>query len=217
VMRGINRDALVKALQPPEIAAMPLQQSMCHPWNIGCAQSTSPPSYDPAKAKQLLAEAGLSSGVKLTIGTWGASRPVAEAVAGQLRAIGVTVSLDAMTLPAFVKKRAAGELTAFIALWDNSVGAPDVENTAGFFYNKSDRNYNGDEELTKLFLAGQQEFDPAKRVEIYRKLFDKVNTEAFSMPLIPLAGTLIHSATLQIPPPGSWYTEGFSINLLRWK
>ncbi len=216
ILHAINRAALVNALQPAEIAKLPLQQSMCHPWNIGCNQSTTTPAFDIAKAKQLLAEAGVPQGFRLTIGTWGASRPVAEAVAGQLRAIGVQVTLDAMALPAFVKKRGAGELQTFIALWDNSVGAPDVDNTAGFFYNKSDRNYNGDDELTSLYHQGLQEFDPKKRLEIYRKLFDKVNTEAYSMPLIPLAGTLIHSAELQIPPPGSSYTEGFAINLLKW-
>ncbi len=189
VLHAINRTALVNALQPPEIAKMPLQQSMCHPWNIGCNPVD---DHTPLRCREGQATACRSrvpQGFKLTIGTWGASRPVAEAVAGQLRAIGVQVTLDAMALPAFVKKRGAGELQTFIALWDNSVGAPDVDNTAGFFYNKSDRNYNGDDELTSLYQQGLQEFDPTKRLEIYRKLFDKVNTEAYSMPLIPLAGT----------------------------
>ena len=177
IMRGIDRRALVKALQPAEMAALPLQQSMCHPWNIGCAQSTEPPAFDIARAKQLLAEAGYPNGFKVSIGTWGASKPAAEAIAGQLRQIGINVALDVMALPAFVKKRAGGELTAYVVLWDNSVGAPDVENTAGFFYAPGDRNYNGDEELTKLYIAGQLEFDLAKRIEIYRRLFDKVNNE----------------------------------------
>lgn len=217
IMRGVDRNALVKALQPAEIAALPLQKSMCHPWNIGCAQSTEPPSYDPALAKKLLAEAGYPNGFRFTLGTWGASRPVAEALAGQLRQIGVTVTLDAMALPAFVKKRAAGDLNAYAVIWDNSVGAPDVDNTAGFFYSKSDRNYDGDAELNRLYHAAQQEFDLAKRTELYRQLFDRVNEQRYSMPLIPLAGTLIHSSDLVIPPPGSTYTEGFAINLLRWK
>ena len=37
------------------------------------------------------------------------------------------------------------------------------------------------------------------------------------MPLIPLAGTLIHSTDLVIPPPGASYSEGFTINILKWK
>ncbi len=217
IMRGVDRRALAKALQPAEFADQPLQASMCHPWNIGCAQSTEPPAYDPALAKQLLTQAGHPNGFKFTLGTWGASRPAAEALAGQLLRIGVTVTLDAMALPAFVKKRAAGELTAYAVIWDNSVGAPDIENTAGFFYSPGDRNYNGDEELTKLFIGGQLEFDLAKRIEIYRRLFDKVNNQRYSMPLIPLAGTLIHAKDLKIPAPGRSYTEGFTINILEWK
>lgn len=217
VLRAIDRKALVNALQTKEIAEMPLQAAMCHPWNIGCSWSLEPPSHDLEAAKKLMTEAGYPNGFNLSIGTWGPSRPATEAVAGQLRRIGIRVSVDAMALPAFVKKRGAGELTAIVALWDNGVGAPDVESTAGFFYSGGDRDYNGDKELIELYRAGQQEFDEKKRAEIYRKLFDKVTAERYSMPLIPLAASVVHSKDVKMPPPGSSYTEGFTLNLLEWK
>lgn len=217
VLRGIDRKAIVKALQPKEIAAMPLQAVMCHPWHIGCAFSTQPPDHDPDLAKKLLAQAGHPDGFALTIGTWGPARAVTEAVAGQLRRIGIRVSIDSLTVPSFVKKRAAGELQAYIVLWDNGGGTPDVASTSGFFFEPGSRNYNGDAELSRLHNAGQQEPDIAKREVIYRQLFDRANQERYLMPIAPLASILAHSKDLKIPTSGTKKPEGFIFNLLEWK
>ncbi len=217
VLRGIDRAALTKALQPPEIAAMPLQNSMCHPWHLGCAVSNEPPSFNPDMAKKLLAEAGFPNGFNLTITTWGAARYAAEAAAGQLRRIGVNVTLETLTVAAFVKKRAAGELPAYMVLWDNGGGVADVDSTAGFFYEPGDRNYNADPELAKLLEEGGRELDRAKREAIYRRMFDKVNDERYSMPVMPLASVLAHSKDLKISVSGTKKPEGFMFNLLEWK
>lgn len=217
VMRAIDRKALVKALQPEKIAAMPLQQSMCHPWHIGCASTTSPPEFDLAKAKELMKEAGKADGFDLTLTTWGASRPVAEAVAGQLRRIGIRAKIDNLTVGAFVRKRAAGELPAYIVVWDNGGGNPDVESTAGFFYEPGSRNYNHDEELAKLAAQAKAELDLKKREEIYKRIFDKANLERYSMPVTPLGSVIAHSKDVKIPESGTKKPEGFMFNLLSWK
>lgn len=217
MMRAIDRNALVKALQPAEIASMPLQMGMCHPWHNGCAVSTQPPSYDPDLARKLLAEAGLPKGFNVTVATWGPARFAAEAAAGQLRRVGINVALETLTVPAFVKKRAAGELPAYMVLWDNGGGVPDVDSTAGFFYEAGDQNYNGDPELTKIYEDAQKELDPAKREAMYRRMFDKVNEERYSMPIIPLSAVLAHSKDLIIPTSGTKKPEGFMFNLLAWK
>ena len=217
MMRAIDRNALVKALQPAEIASMPLQMSMCHPWHAGCAVSNQPPSHDINLAKKLLAEAGLPNGFNVTVTTWGPARYAAEAAAGQLRRVGINVSLETLTVPAFVKKRAGGELPAYMVLWDNGGGVPDVDSTAGFFYEPGDRNYNGDAELAKIYEEGQRELDPAKREALYRRMFDKVNDERYSMPIIPLAAVLAHGKDVKIPVSGTKKPEGFMPNLLEWK
>ncbi len=217
MMRAIDRNALVKALQPAEIASMPLQMSMCHPWHAACAVSNQPPSYDPGLAKKLLADAGLPNGFNVTVTTWGPARYAAEAAAGQLRRVGINVTLETLTVPGFVKKRAAGELPAYMVLWDNGGGVPDVDSTAGFFYEPGDRNYNQDAELAKIYDEGQRELDPVKREAMYRRMFDKVNDERYSMPIIPLAAVLAHSKDLVIPTSGTKKPEGFMFNLLMWK
>jgi peptide/nickel transport system substrate-binding protein len=204
-------------LQPKDIADQPLQQSMCHPWHYACASSIDPPSYDPAKAKQLLKEAGLPDGFNVTITTWGAARPVAEAVAGQLRKIGVNAAIDGLTSTGFVTKRAAGQLQAYLVLWDNGGGTPDVESTVNFFYEKGDRNYNQDAELEALQKQSLSEMDPKKREALHKRIFDRATTQRYSMPITPLAAVLAHSKDVKIPVSGTKKPEGFMFNLLEWK
>jgi peptide/nickel transport system substrate-binding protein len=203
-------------LQPKDIAAMPFQMGMCHPWHIACATSVPPASYNPDLAKKLLEEAGVKD-LKFSIAAWGPSRAVAEAVTGQLRRIGVNASVDAMTINAFVGKRQAGELQAFLVLWDNGGGAPDVESTAGFFYEPGDRNYNGDKELSELMEKAQSELDPAKREGLYRSMFDKANERSYSMPISPIPSVIAHSKDVKIPVGGTKKPEGFMFNMLEWK
>ncbi len=106
LMMAIDRKAIANALLPKEIADMPLQKSMCHEWHVGCAASLSPPEFNLAKAKKLLAEAGHPNGFKIALTTWGPSVQAAEAIAGQLRRIGVNASVDVQSVGGFVKKRA---------------------------------------------------------------------------------------------------------------
>ena len=217
MFRAIDRKALVNALQPKDIAALPLQQAMCPPQIMGCASSIDPPGYDLAKAKQLLKEAGQPDGFNLTITTWGAAQPVAEAVAGQLRKVGITAALDSLTSTGFVTKRAAGQLQAYIVLWDNGGGTPDVESTVNFFYEKGDRNYNQDPTLEDLQKKALSEMDPKKREAIHKQIFDRATTQRYSMPITPLAAVIAHSKDVKIPVSGTKKPEGFMFNLLEWK
>ena len=216
IERAIDRQAIANALLPPEIAKMPLQRGMCHEWHIACSTTVDPPAFNPDEAKKLLEQAGVKD-LKFNIASWGASRPVAEAVTGQLRRIGVTTSVEGLTVNAFIAKRQAGELQAYLVLWDNGSGAPDVESSVGFFYEPGDRNYNGDKELEALMNKGQAELDPKKREETYRAIFNKANEERYSMPITPIPSVIAHTKDLKVPTTGTRKPEGFILNLLEWK
>jgi peptide/nickel transport system substrate-binding protein len=216
VFRAIDRQAISNALLPKEIAAMPFQLGMCHPWHVGCATTTPPPAHDPELARKLLAEAGVSN-LTFTIAAWGPSRAVAEAVTGQLRRVGVNASVESLTVNAFVGKRQQGQLQSFLVLWDNGGGTPDIESTAGFFYELGDRNYNGDKHLAELMEKGQSELDPVKREGIYRELFNKANEERYSMSIMPLPSVVAHTKDLKFPSNVTAKPEGFMFNFLEWK
>lgn len=216
-MMAIDRKAIVKALQPKEVADMPLQQSMCNAWHIGCASSVNPPSYNPEKAKELLKAAGVPAGFKIGLTTWGPSIQIAEAVAGQLRKVGINASVDKHSIGGFVKKRARGQVQAFVSLWDNGGAAPDIDSTAGFFFLPGSRNYNGDKSLAKLVLAGKAELDEKKREAIYKTLFDTATRERYAMPVVPLAAVIAHRKDVVVPKGGTKKPEGFMFNLVSWK
>jgi len=215
LLRAIDVDGMRKALLPPEVANKPRMDAMCHPAHIACAWSEKPVSYDPVKAKALLAEAGLAGGFDLELLTWGQARVISEAVAGDLRKIGVRATVNAATVNVFQKARGDGKAQTQVTLWDNGGGAPDVDNTATFFYQPGSRNYTGDPELTKLTEEGARERDPAKRIAIYTKLFDRVTEQRYAMPLVELPAVLVQSKDLVIDSNHT-KPEGFLFNRIGW-
>ena len=92
------RQAINHALNKSEMAeyliggsAEPINTA-CHPAQFGCDTSVQDYPYDPERAKELLAEAGYPDGFPLELWAY-REKPVAEAVASDLTAIGIDVNL----------------------------------------------------------------------------------------------------------------------------
>ena len=216
MLKAIDRDALIKAFVPPEHQNDPTQIAMCHEWHVACSASSKPVSYDPDGAKKLLAEAGLSNGFDLSITTWGPTRRIAEAVAGQLKKVGVNAKVDASVFGLYIQKLADGKIQTQVTLWDNGGTQPDVESTMSFFFLSSSRDMIGDPALAKAVDEGRAELDPTKREAIYRATFDRVTAERYMMPLVPLPAVVAHDKDLQLIP-GYKAAEGVRLNYLSWK
>lgn len=210
ILQSIDRKNLRELVHPAikrELA------TVCHPWVEGCNSSLPSPKYDPEAAKPVLAAAGLI-GASLPIVTWGEAGATAEAVAGQLRKVGIKATVQRLTFGAFIKTRAKG-VPLIVTLWDNSVGQPDIDNTASYFYLPSSRNYNKDPELQKLATMGRGVMDPAKRRDVYRQLFDESTKRSYLMPLNPLPAIVAH--TKDVKMLGNHKNpKGFEINRVAW-
>lgn len=215
LLRAIDVAGMRKAMLPPEFAAKPAMQAMCLPAHVGCAWTEAPVSYDPAKAKQLLAEAGLADGFDLTLSTWGPARPVAEAVAGDFRKIGVRASVSAMPINAFQTARGQGKLQTMVTQWDNGGGVPDIDTTAEFYFPPSTRNYIGDPEMATLTDAAARELDPKKREALYAQLFDRATAQRYMMPLVEFPAIMVLSKDLAVDS-NHLKPEGFLFNRLSW-
>jgi peptide/nickel transport system substrate-binding protein len=215
LLSAIDVEGMRKALLPPEFAAQPRMDAMCHPAHVGCAWSEKPVAYDPAHAKALLAEAGLSGGFDFELLSWGQAKVISEAVAGDLRKIGVRATVNNTTVNVFQTARGEGKAQTQVTLWDNGGGVPDVDTTTQFFYAPSSRNYTDDSELAKWTDEAGSELDPAKREAIYKKLFDKVTSERYGMPLAELPAILVVSKDIVVDS-NHMKPEGFLLNRLSW-
>ena len=217
LLQAIDRRAINRAMLPKQLAEMPLQNGLCHEWLIGCASSLTAPAYDPAAARKLLTEAGFPNGFNITFTAWGQARPVAEAIEAQWRRLGVKAQIESLAMPAFVKKRSAGALNAFVALYDNASGQPDVDQTASYYFEPDGRNYIKNPDLVRLYNEARAELDQTKRTELYRQMFDISITNHYAMPIMRTPVILAHGKDVRVNMDATKRPEGFEFNLVEWK
>ncbi len=215
VAHAIDRAAIQKALTPKEAHSFAVPSGMCHKLIRGCGYTVKPPAFDPAKAKRLLTEAGYPKGFDLQLNTWGSSKNIAEAVAGQLRAVGIRAKINFVTYGTYSKMRKSGKLLTLISQWSNA-RTPDIYSTMGFFFRPWSGDYMGDKQNHAATLKGQATFDKAKRNAIYRDVFDRVTRKTFLTVLTALPAVLIHDKKLVLRK-GHMNPTGFMFNWMEWK
>jgi peptide/nickel transport system substrate-binding protein len=218
VLAAIDRDALRKVFVPDSMKNEPKLTSMCHHWLGPCDADPAQklPSYDPARAKKLLAEAGYPNGMDLEILTWAPAKQVAEAVAGDLRKVGIRTSVNSPARNVFTKLRGDGKAHMQVTIWDNSAGQPDIDATARYFFGETPQNYARDPELLNLVEKGRVELDEAKREQIYNRIFGKANEERYMSPIVQAPSLIIHSKDLVFDDANILYTQGFALNRVGW-
>jgi len=77
-------------------------------------------SYDPDMAVSLLTAAGYADGFEMVIDTDPTLKEIAEALAGQLSAVGIDATVNVMERAAFVGQYEPGGSQAFLTSWGNS-------------------------------------------------------------------------------------------------
>ncbi|HLB46430.1 MAG TPA: ABC transporter substrate-binding protein [Anaerolineales bacterium] len=76
--------------------------------------------YDPDKAVSLLTEAGYPDGFEMELDVAPALKEIAEAVAGQLSAVGIVANINVLETAALTAKYEPGGSQAFLTSWGNS-------------------------------------------------------------------------------------------------
>ncbi|MCD6073631.1 MAG: hypothetical protein K0Q70_514 [Rhodospirillales bacterium] len=177
---AIPRDLIVKNIVAGGDKAE-LPRSICFKATIACEPTVEPYAYNPSEAKRLLIEAGYGNGVDLLIAAHAPHRHVAEAIAGEVRKVGIRATVESMPLPLYVKKRGDGELTAFVGLYPTSVN-PDTDGLLDLFFN-ADRDYWQDPIIKKAKEDGSTEMDVKKRTALYTPALNRINEKAYIYPL----------------------------------
>lgn len=121
---AIDRKAIVDRVM--DGVAVPAGDLIPWPMFGALEDHATAPEADPARARELLAEAGYPDGFGITIGTpngrYVNDSRVAQTIAALWARIGVQAEVDAVAPPVFFKNRDAFEYSAYLAGWGNSTG-----------------------------------------------------------------------------------------------
>ncbi|WP_392455950.1 ABC transporter substrate-binding protein [Chryseomicrobium aureum] len=188
---AIDKQAIVDAFFEgrAEVAVNPMPPSIS-----GYNDQIEGYDYDPERAKELLAEAGLPDGFEMELWAMPVPRPympdgmkVAEVMQKNLADVGITAEIVSFEWATYLEKARNGEADAFMLGWTGDNG--DADN---FLYvlldgdNIGSNNYTyyDNEELHELLIAAQSEVDENTRNELYMQAQEIIHEDA---PWVPLA------------------------------
>jgi ABC-type transport system substrate-binding protein len=185
---AIDREAVVSEVWLGRYA---LARGILPPGTLGFNPKLRGYPHDPAKARELLAQAGYPGGRGLPpITIWSSVRSDEilrehERIRKDLEAVGVTTEFEYNSdWPSFSKAMSERKLPVFLRAWFADV--PDPENfLPKLFHSSSPWNYTGyaNPAVDTLLEKARAESDMARRVEIYRRAEEMVLEDA---PVIPV-------------------------------
>jgi len=192
---AIDVRAIVKAFYA---AGAVVASNWTPPGMLGENPALRPYPYDPAKARQLLAQAGLPNGFSTNLYYPTIPRPympepqrIAEAIQADLKKAGINVTLEPFEWGVFLDKIRNGEHEMCLIGWSGDNGDPD-----NFFYPLLDKdsalakpngqNYSfwEDDAFHSLILRGQAALADSARAAIYRQANAMVHDRVPALPIV---------------------------------
>src|ERR1700719_2581497 len=168
------RQAVISAIDRATMAKQLIQgdsqvvDTPCFPSQFGCdtAAAVKYP-YDPAKAKQLLTEAGYPNGFDTELVSY-ATPQVGAAVQNYLKAVGINMRIQQLQIGAAIQLAEAGKAPMYAGSWgSNSVN--DASAFMPYWLGGGFNDYARDAEVAKLLKQAGASIDP----ELRRKAFSE--------------------------------------------
>ena len=205
------REALVRAIDVPRIAEFVGKditvpgRSVVPPSYLGEAGDGWAYPYDPARAKALLAEAGLASGVKIksVVSSNSSIQPVMEVIQAQLKKVGITVDMEVVDHPTYHAqiRKDASALTFY-----GAARFPVADSYLGEFYHSRARvgtptaalNLSHCEVADKEIDEARASPDRARQLELWKSAQKKIHETICSVPLFDLMQVWVRSNRLDL-------------------
>jgi peptide/nickel transport system substrate-binding protein len=182
IAHAIDREAMVKSLvgEGARIIHTP-----CFPAQFGCSDEGAPRyTYDPAKAKQLLKDAGLPDGFDVDLYAY-RERPQTEAMIGYLRAVGIKANLRFLQYAAMRDAVRSGKASLTHQTW-GSFSVNDVSAAVSVFHKFTPDDVNRDAEVRDLLEKGDSSVEAAVRKQAYARALALIAERAYVLPMYTL-------------------------------
>jgi oligopeptide transport system substrate-binding protein len=147
-------------------------------------------TYDPAKAKQLLAEAGFPNGFKVTFVSHNVDPlpKLAQAIQADLKDVGIDAEIKQLDRATYWNYISLKKSHAAIGLSDWYMDFPDPSDWIGpLFTNPIDGGANSsfyeNAQVNDLYAASASELDTAKRIEMFKQMQYIIMQDAPTAPL----------------------------------
>jgi len=158
------------------------------PTVFGYTDTVGPYSYDPEKAKQLLAEAGASGTSVEIIGTsgrWLKDRELLEAIAGYWQAVGLDVNVRIFEFDEYLNRLFDRQTRADALFFTSSNELFDADRPfTAYLHSGGLGSSNNDHELAKLIEGARIETDSEQRKELYAQAVRRVHDQAYLLSLL---------------------------------
>ena len=198
---GIDMDTIVKTLL--EGRAYRLTQLVGPTQIVSYDPDLKPLPYDPERSKKLLAQAGYGGGVDIDFydyASYNEYKPMAQAMAEQLRKVGVRLNIKSVETGVFRRMWFASEMPMYFISYGNV-----AEDASAFFqtYFRSGRDRRSkykNPEIDGLFDQQETETDPKKRQALNRQIVRLLQEDSPAVPLYNPQYVVAARKHVSIPP-----------------
>jgi peptide/nickel transport system substrate-binding protein len=210
---AINREGIKRQIMNDQAE---IATQIMLPGQFGYDPAIKIPTYDPARAKALLAEAGYKDGLRLTFHCQGDryanGSAICQAVAQMLTRIGLRTEPVVMPHSMFIGHANKHEYSLFTMFLLVEAGEPSAT-LAGTFatpnatrgWGTFNRGQYNDPEFNALLEAAQTEVDAVKREAILRRATEKLTNDDGYFPLLHPLNTEAMRVTLDHTPRADAY------------
>jgi peptide/nickel transport system substrate-binding protein len=161
-------------------------------------------SYNPEKAKQLLAEAGYPNGFTVKMKTIDSPTYIkpTEVIQQQLRDVGINIEIEVMERGKYMSDIIANS-DFDITFWAIISKVMDADYCQYSLFHSDNMNGNGNyinvniPELDELLDRGRTSLDPEERKEIYARTCEIINEESLIIPLFINTRTVVYNKDLK--------------------
>lgn len=209
---AINRENLVQVCFDGEAE---VNSNICSKSRFGYSDSQFQYTYDPAKARELLDDAGISNPYNLgEILVAEKYSNIATVIQNDLRAVGLEVTIAVKEFNAYIGELTSGNymITALNMTLDGDTQMLEMAFTTDYIGTANNARYS-DAQMDDLFKQAQAETDSEKRLAIFDEILGKAQDEAIYAILANPLSLFAYNSELkfgEIPFEGMYNLYDFS-------